>query len=129
MPDRPPKHFKILRQKAEVDLSAVEHLIHTADIDKELLFFHLQQAAEKYLKALLSYRNIHFEKTHDIIELLDFCGENKIVLPEYATEFENLYPYAVQWRYDTVSSDDIDPESFLKKIQEFKTFIHQETEK
>lgn len=125
MPDRAPKHFEILRQKADVDLAAVEHLIHAKDIDHELLFFHLQQAAEKYIKALLSFRNIHFEKTHDIIELLDLCSENQILLPEYATGFENLYPYAVQGRYDTVSSDDIDLDLFVKNMQKFKIFVHQ----
>ncbi|MBN2035446.1 MAG: HEPN domain-containing protein [Chitinispirillaceae bacterium] len=127
MPDKPPKHYEILRQKADVDLAAVEHLIHAPDIDSELLLFHLQQAAEKYLKALLSHRNIHFEKTHDLIELLDLCAENDIILPDYANEFENLYPYAVQGRYEMTSSADVDPGLFLKKLQIFKTFIHKET--
>jgi HEPN domain-containing protein len=125
MPDRPPKHFEILRQKADIDLAAFEHLIHAPNIDSELLRFHLQQAAEKYLKSLLSHRNIHFEKTHDIIELLDLCAENNIVLPDYATECENLYPYSVQGRYETTSSADTDPGLFLNKLQIFKTFVNK----
>jgi HEPN domain-containing protein len=65
MPEMRPKQFQILFRKGSVDLAVVEHLINlnAADIDREVLLFHLQQAAEKFLKALLSNGAIHFEKT------------------------------------------------------------------
>ena len=125
MPDKTLKHFEILKHKADVDLAAVEHLINKSDIDRELLLFHLQQAAEKYLKTLLSYYNVHFEKTHDIIELLDLCAKNKIALPEYTTDLENLYPFAVQGRYDIIPAGDIDPNLFINKLREFKAYVHK----
>lgn len=33
--------------------------------------FHCQQAAEKYLKAFLTWHQVAFSKTHDLQELLD----------------------------------------------------------
>jgi len=36
------------------------------EIDMEAIYFHLQQASEKYIKSLLSFNKIHFEKIHDI---------------------------------------------------------------
>lgn len=71
--------------KGSVDLAVVNHLININDddIDKNVLLFHLQQAAEKFLKALLSKNGIHFEKTHDLIEFLELCSAHKIMLPEY----------------------------------------------
>jgi HEPN domain-containing protein len=118
-------HFEVLVHKADVDLAAVEHLTGASGIDKELLLFHLQQAVEKYLKALLSFSGLHFEKTHDIIELLDLCRSSSIALPDYANEFEELYPYAVQGRYDTVSDAETDPSPFLAKAKAFQLYVHQ----
>jgi HEPN domain-containing protein len=125
MPDKTLKHFEILKKKADVDLAAVEHLKNKPDIDRELLLFHLQQAAKKYLKTLLSYHNVHFEKTHDIIELIDLCVKNKIAMPEYTSDLENLYPFAVQGRYDTIPSGDIDPDLFINKLREFKDYVQK----
>lgn len=52
--------------KVEGDLRAARHLL---DLDHEDFFdvaFHAQQAAEKFLKALLVYHQIPFPKTHDL---------------------------------------------------------------
>jgi len=35
--------------------------------------FHAEQAAEKLLKGMLSFRNVEFEKSHSIDYLLDLC--------------------------------------------------------
>ena len=35
--------------------------------------FHMQQCVEKYLKALLVYRDQCFPKTHDLVALNDLC--------------------------------------------------------
>ena len=57
--------------KADQDIRAAASLL--AD-DPPLLYpscFHSQQAAEKYLKALLVRSQVDFPKTHDIQEILD----------------------------------------------------------
>lgn len=62
------KQFQIYYRKARTDLAmarlAQEH--PSDEIDNEAILFHLQQAAEKFLKSLLSFRGIAIEKTHDI---------------------------------------------------------------
>jgi HEPN domain-containing protein len=40
-------------------------------IDDATIVFHIQQAAEKLTKSLLSYNNIHFERTHDLTTLVE----------------------------------------------------------
>jgi len=53
-------------RKAEGDFAAAEHLLGLAQQDCFTAAFHAQQAAEKFLKALLVRHQIPFPKTHDI---------------------------------------------------------------
>ena len=71
---KPPEEVKkvLVRQwldKAEQDLNAAEALL---DKDTPFLFpacFHAQQAAEKYLKAMLTWHQIEFQKTQATKEI------------------------------------------------------------
>jgi HEPN domain-containing protein len=101
---RPPEEVKkeIVRQwlaKAEEDLEAAESLLSQ---EQPLLFpssFHAQQAAEKYLKALLTWHQIEFPKTHAIERLLDLVKDAE---PETASSLRDavaLTPYGVDIRY------------------------------
>ena len=42
---------------------------------REIVGFHCQQAAEKYLKAFLTHSRIEFPRTHDLKALLEFAGQ------------------------------------------------------
>ena len=57
--------------KAEEDLNAAKSLVTYGDTFLSTVCFRSQQAAEKYLKAFLTNRQVEFPKTHDIDELLD----------------------------------------------------------
>jgi HEPN domain-containing protein len=57
--------------KAAADLDVAEELCTQGDRFREIIAFHCQQAAEKYLKAFLVRHQIEFPKTHDIAKLLD----------------------------------------------------------
>jgi len=49
------------------DLLAATHLLKLgARAPTDAVCFHAQQAAEKYLKALLAFRGLEFPKTHDL---------------------------------------------------------------
>ncbi len=101
---RPPEEVKkvLVSQwlaKAEQDMKAGEALLA---IEPPVLYpacFHAQQAAEKYLKALLTWHQIEFPKTHAIELLLDLL---KAVDSQTASQLQDagdLTPYGVDIRY------------------------------
>lgn len=101
---RPPEEIKreIVRQwlaKAEQDMKAGEALLAA-----ELPFlypacFHAQQAAEKYLKALLTWRQVEFPKTHAIEQLLHLVKEADADTASSLRDAIVLTPYGVDIRY------------------------------
>lgn len=101
---RPPEDVKVelLRQwiaKADADLQAAEALLKADLPSLYPTCFHAQQAAEKYLKGLLTRYQIEFPKTHAIEQLLALL---KPTLPDVALalcEAAGLTPYGVEIRY------------------------------
>jgi uncharacterized protein len=61
--------------------------------------FHAQQAAEKYMKALLELRGVITPRTHDLSRLLLACREAGDDLGPLSAECELLTQYAVEPRY------------------------------
>lgn len=85
--------------KAELDYEAARRLIQDESPLREIVAFHCQQAAEKYLKAFLVRYQVEFPKTHNLRELLDLVAR---VVPEMAASLEQavvLTPYGVDIRY------------------------------
>jgi len=68
-----PEIISVVRQwvgKAENDLRNSEHTLKVKEnCPYDTICFHAQQAAEKYLKALLTLHNVPFPKTHDLTTL------------------------------------------------------------
>lgn len=58
-----------------------------------------QQAAEKAVKAVLTYRQIAFRFVHDLGELLSTAEQNGISMPNETKESVVLTQYAVETRY------------------------------
>lgn len=86
-------------RKAGDDVKAAEALLKQ---ENPLLFpscFHSQQAAEKYLKALLTLKQVEFPKTHSIRELLDLVKKFDEPLAERLEPAVYLTPYGVEARY------------------------------
>lgn len=61
--------------------------------------FHAQQAAEKFLKAVLVWHQIEFPKTHDISRLLDLVRPAAADLADGLDEAAALTSYGVEARY------------------------------
>ena len=101
---RPPDQVKleIVRQwlhKADQDLKAGEALLAT---DPPFLFpacFHAQQAAEKHLKALLTFRETEFPKTHSVEKLLALLQPAVPDTVSQLADAADLMPYGVEIRY------------------------------
>ncbi len=97
--------------KAEEDFNAAKSLITYGHAFLSTVCFHSQQAAEKYLKAFLTYHQIEFPKTHDIGELLDLAARVDNEISE--SEFEgNFCRYA---RFDNETGKFSIGSRFLKK--------------
>ncbi len=74
--------YEILLKKADSDLKIVNLMRISKDyeIDFEIYMFHLQQAVEKFLKAILIKNEIEYMRTHDLEILFDKCRTNNIKL-------------------------------------------------
>ena len=101
---KPPDKIKdeFVRQwlsRAEEDFNAAKSLITYGASFISTVCFHSQQAAEKYLKAFLTSRQVEFPKTHDIDELLDMIAPIDSKLSESLRDVIMLTNYGVDVRY------------------------------
>ena len=85
--------------KADDDLGLAEHLLGESSLYPNAITFHCQQAAEKYLKALLVWRETAFPKTHDIKALLNLLAVSDAALVASLQEAIVLTSYGVEIRY------------------------------
>lgn len=63
------------------------------------IFFHAQQAAEKYLKAFLAFHGRLIPKTHDLKRLVESCTEIDPAFAAFLTNTNSLSLFAVEIRY------------------------------
>jgi len=64
------KEVKAWISKAENDFKNIKLVLPARDAPFDTVCFHAQQAAEKYIKAMLTFYGVPFSKTHDLPELL-----------------------------------------------------------
>jgi HEPN domain-containing protein len=101
----------LLRQwidKAEADLEVVRRIgADTTDNlhIREIVGFHCQQAAEKYLKALLTRCQIEFPKTHDIKTLLHLAETASGQVADSLSGATWLTPFGVETRYPSDTAE------------------------
>jgi HEPN domain-containing protein len=85
-------------RKASSGAAAVESLLKGGNLDATC--FHAQQAAEKYLKAFLTYHAREFPFTHNLAELVELCTTVDTSFRSLASDLAPLTPYAAELRYD-----------------------------
>ncbi|TCL62323.1 HEPN domain-containing protein [Hydrogenispora ethanolica] len=85
--------------KAGHDLGMAELAIANKPEYKDLICFHCQQSAEKYLKAYLIRLNMDFKKSHSLIYLLDLLKAQENVPDSIYGTAEILEDYGVEVRY------------------------------
>lgn len=96
-----PQALEALRQwveKAEHDLLNIENNLTATDIPWDTVCFHAQPCVEKYLKALLVWKNLEFPKTHDLRMLLQ-CLPNDIAFELPHGKIFLLNRYSIEGRY------------------------------
>ena len=88
--------------KAETDFEAAERLapaVANSGRLREVVGFHCQQTVEKYLKALLTYYQVEFPKTHDIKVLLSLLSRVDREASDFLESARWLTPFGVTVRY------------------------------
>ena len=110
--------------KANDDLRSAEYLstMHHPTPD-EVICFHCQQSAEKYLKGYLYLNNIEPPKIHDLNELLGMCSKIDNAFSVLLPKLHVLKNYAVMPRYPNeleISNEDMKTAiKYAKEVQEF----------
>jgi HEPN domain-containing protein len=102
--------YEILFNKAKADLSAANILYDrllkgNSGLDIEVICFHLQQSAEKLIKAVLSRNQISYPKIHDLETLNNLLIENNIDLHANEELLIELNDYAVEGRYAVMQEE------------------------
>jgi HEPN domain-containing protein len=88
-----------LLAKAANDLAAARiGLEHEAPLDT--VCFHVQQAAEKLLKAALAAKEVEYPFTHELRELMELGLPHYPVLEEFTATVVDYTEFAVRLRYD-----------------------------
>jgi HEPN domain-containing protein len=87
---------------AEEDLEGARNLATRHPPLRNLVCFHCQQSAEKYLKALLQELGLPVPRTHDLEDLLDLLLPHDGTLAPLRRALRSLTRYAVAFRYPGV---------------------------
>jgi HEPN domain-containing protein len=98
-------------EKAEHDLITAEHTLSLRErCPYDMVCFHAQQCAEKYLKALLLWRSVRFPRTHDLRYLMELIPTD-LTLGFITSRILPLDRYSVDTRYPDAWDDIERPEA------------------
>lgn len=112
------KEARALLNAAERDISALRGMGDAAVFADAIFGFHVQQAAEKLLKAWLALSGETYPRTHDLRRLLEMLAASQPV----AAQFDGLIdyaPFAVQFRYVEANggSEPLDRGVAVKRVE------------
>ena len=96
------KCARVMYHAAERDVLTLRNM--TADAPVESFGFHVQQAAEKALKAWLALLGETYPLTHSIEALLDFLADRGTAVESFR-DLIDYTPYAVEFRYAGVDPE------------------------
>lgn len=85
--------------KAESNLRAVRIMLSDQQPPTDVVCFHCQQGAEKYLKGFLAWSAIPFPRTHDLVALPSIAVGVEPSMSVLHDQAELLNDYAVDVRY------------------------------
>jgi HEPN domain-containing protein len=84
---------------AHEDIDSAKLLQAMRPQHREIIVFHCQQAAEKYLKAYLQSNGVTPPKIHELETLCELCANFDSAFDELAAACSILTPFGVQPRY------------------------------
>ncbi|TEB04184.1 HEPN domain protein [Pelotomaculum schinkii] len=84
---------------AAMDLDSAEYLLKMHPVPIEIICYHCQQSAEKYLKGYLVLCGQNPPKIHDLDELCKLCTRLSETFKNIADNCSDLTAYGVHSRY------------------------------
>jgi HEPN domain-containing protein len=79
--------------------------------------FHAQQAAEKYLKAMLQEIGVEFPRIHSLADLLALVSKHDASYMFLKSDLNVMEGYAVQFRYPGLSADKAEARAALSAAE------------
>lgn len=118
------KEYKEWQRLADMDLKTAEYLKEMKPLPIEIICYHCQQSAEKYLKGYLVLSGELPPKMHDLDELCKLCIKHSNSFNSIADNCSDLTAYGVQPRYPMeLSLDEDDMKQVLDGAKKVKDFI------
>jgi HEPN domain-containing protein len=107
------------------DLTVAEHSALTLNPPPlEIICYHCQQAAEKYLKGYLVFHGVEeLPRAHNLMKLCELCSESDRLFDSIVSKCNVLNAYGVQPRYpDEIYIDAERTKIALAYIREIRSF-------
>ncbi len=111
---------------AETDLASATFLQGMRPIPVEVICYHCQQAAEKYLKGFLASKGEAIEKVHDLVRLNKICRKYEKDFTTIEGDCLMLTDYAVNVRYPfPMDINEADMHLAIKSARRIKDFVSE----
>jgi HEPN domain-containing protein len=116
---------RVLLRRADGDLTLMRAVLDNADVPDAIIGFHAQQAVEKSLKAVLSAREVRYDRTHAIDYLVGLVEDNAISAPASLAAAIELSPWAVEFRYADDDEPALDRHAVLRLVEEIRSWASE----
>lgn len=91
----------------------------------DIVCYHAQQCAEKYLKAMMAKHDIKIPKNHDLVFLADKLKKVEPELELAKDMLSTLSQYAVEFRYPGESATKKDAKQAVKQIKQLRNIFRE----
>ncbi len=110
-------------EKAEGDRKVARREIQTVHPVWNVVCFLAQQCAEKYLKGFLEEHSIAFQKTHDLLVLLNLSGGPISELDSLRLQLAHLSTFGIATRYPGTQADKQAAENAIQTTETVRTVV------
>src|ERR1700722_3469809 len=106
--------------KAETDWVVAHKLAGETPPPRDVVCFHCQQAAEKYLKALMQEKGLVVPRTHELADIVDLLLPGDATLARLRRKADSLTRYAVDYRYPGEMASKRQMEAALRQVDQIR---------
>ncbi len=113
-------------EKGRRDFITAQNALHdNKEIFPDIVCFHSQQSAEKYLKAYLVFQDLDFPKTHALEDLVLLASVKDPGCKKLFNLASELSPYAVEIRYPESTTPSLqDACASVQSANAIMTYVH-----